>query len=73
MRCRGRQDLFVVECDTLDDVLAVISEGHRNRRIGSHELNKDSSRSHSLLTVHLESESIGASHVSPTIPSALCV
>ena len=52
------QDLFVVECEVLQDVMAVVSEGHRNRRIGSHQLNKDSSRSHSILTVHLESETI---------------
>ena len=50
------RDLFVVECETLEDVMAVVSEGHRNRRVGSHELNKDSSRSHSLLTVYLETE-----------------
>ena len=35
-----------------------IHSGHRNRRVGSHEMNMDSSRSHSLLTLHLESESI---------------
>ena len=52
------QDLFVVECDELADVMAVVSEGHRNRRVGSHELNKDSSRSHSILTFHVESETI---------------
>ena len=52
------QDLFVVECENVDDVMAVVSEGHRNRRVGSHEMNMDSSRSHSLLTLHLESESI---------------
>ena len=52
------QDLFVVECENVDDVMAVVSEGHRNRRVGSHEMNMDSSRSHSLLTIHLESESI---------------
>ena len=51
------RDLFVVQCESLEDVMAVVSEGHRNRRVGSHELNKDSSRSHSLLTVHLEAES----------------
>ena len=28
------------------------------RRVGSHEMNKDSSRSHSLMTVYLECESI---------------
>eukprot|EP00948_MAST-09A_sp_MAST-9A-sp1_P001935 g1935.t1 len=52
------QDLFVVECETIGDLRAVVTEGHRNRRIGSHELNKDSSRSHSLLSIHLESETV---------------
>ena len=52
------QDLFVVECENVSDVMAVVSEGHRNRRVGSHEMNMDSSRSHSLLTLHLESESL---------------
>ncbi len=31
-------------------------EGMKNRKSGSHELNKDSSRSHSILTVYLISE-----------------
>lgn len=31
-------------------------EGIKNRHSGSHELNKDSSRSHSVLTVYLISE-----------------
>jgi hypothetical protein len=35
-------------------------EGTRNRRVGSHELNKDSSRSHSIMTVHVESQAAGA-------------
>ena len=36
----------------------MLHEGMRNRHQGSHELNKDSSRSHSLLTVYLISESV---------------
>lgn len=48
------QNLLVVQCDSLDDMLAVLHEGHRNRRVGSHDMNKDSSRSHSLLTVHVD-------------------
>lgn len=32
--------------------MQVISRGMRNRRIGSHELNLESSRSHSIVTVH---------------------
>ncbi|POM61858.1 Kinesin-like protein [Phytophthora palmivora] len=48
------QDLLVVRCDSLSDVLAVVDEGHRNRRVASHGMNTDSSRSHSLLTVHVD-------------------
>lgn len=43
-----------MQCDTVDDVLAVINEGHRNRTVGSHALNLDSSRSHSILTLFVE-------------------
>jgi hypothetical protein len=32
---------------------SVFAEGARNRRVGSHELNRDSSRSHSLMTLVL--------------------
>lgn len=39
-------DLLPVECSTFDDVMTVVTEGYRNRRIGSTALNKDSSRSH---------------------------
>lgn len=47
--------LRTVECATLEDAMAVVSTGTRNRHVGSHELNKDSSRSHSIMTVHVES------------------
>ncbi|KAJ3272809.1 Kinesin- protein 12 [Terramyces sp. JEL0728] len=46
--------LFVVDCDNLDDCLAVLEEGIRNRTTGSHDMNEHSSRSHSLLTIYLE-------------------
>lgn len=48
------QNLLVVQCDSIDDVMAVVQEGHRNRRVGTHEMNKDSSRSHSIMTVHVD-------------------
>lgn len=59
------EDLMVVECTSIDDLIAVLHEGIKNRHSGSHELNKDSSRSHSLLTVYLISEhkSEGDNHV----------
>eukprot|EP00741_Cyanophora_paradoxa_P009082 tig00000145_g8795.t1 len=50
------ENLFVVECQTMEDVTAVFQEGTRNRTVGSHALNKDSSRSHSIMTVFLEHE-----------------
>lgn len=50
------EDLMVVECTSIQDLNAVMYEGIKNRHQGSHELNKDSSRSHSILTVYLISE-----------------
>jgi kinesin family member 12 len=47
---------MVVECTSVDDLVAVLHEGNKNRRIGCHEMNKDSSRSHSLLHVYIISE-----------------
>ena len=47
---------MVVECTSIADLIAVLHEGNKNRRIGSHEMNKDSSRSHSLLNVYIISE-----------------
>jgi hypothetical protein len=42
-----------VRCENLNDLSAVLEEGHANRRRAGHELNQDSSRSHSLLIVHV--------------------
>ncbi len=50
------EDLLIVECTSIDDLIAVLHEGNKNRRIGAHEMNKDSSRSHSLLNVYIISE-----------------
>ena len=47
---------MVVECSTVDDMLAVLHEGNKNRKLGSHDLNPESSRSHSILTAYLISE-----------------
>ena len=40
----------------MDDMISVLLEGIKNRRSGSHEMNKDSSRSHSILTIYIISE-----------------
>ena len=47
---------MVVECTSIDDLVAVLHEGNKNRKVGCHEMNKDSSRSHSLLHVYIISE-----------------
>lgn len=47
------EDLVIVDCTSIDDLIAVLNEGIKNRKSGSHELNKDSSRSHSLMTVYV--------------------
>lgn len=39
--------------------MSVLNEGVRNRKSGSHEMNKDSSRSHSLMTIYVVSETVG--------------
>ncbi|KZC13333.1 PREDICTED: kinesin-like protein KIF12 [Dufourea novaeangliae] len=50
------ENLFTVECEELDDLLAVLEEGMRNRSVGAHNMNDHSSRSHSILTVNITSE-----------------
>ncbi|KAL3680266.1 hypothetical protein R1sor_023222 [Riccia sorocarpa] len=48
-------NLLLVDCETVDDVFAVLDEGSKNRKVGSHEMNKDSSRSHCIMTLHVDS------------------
>ncbi|XP_067628930.1 kinesin-like protein KIF12 isoform X2 [Eurosta solidaginis] len=50
------ENLFTVDCEELDDLLAVLEEGMRNRAVGSHAMNDHSSRSHTMLTVQIISE-----------------
>jgi hypothetical protein len=50
------EDLISINCENVQDLFAVLEEGIKRRRIGSHELNKDSSRSHSILTVYIIKE-----------------
>ena len=50
------EGLMVVECKKPDDIVEVILQGTKNRKRGTHELNKDSSRSHSILTLYIISE-----------------
>ena len=50
------ENLFVAECESAEDLMAVLEEGIRYRQTASHELNERSSRSHSILTVYIDSE-----------------
>ncbi|XP_044268869.1 kinesin-like protein KIF12 isoform X2 [Tribolium madens] len=50
------ENLFTVDCEELDDLIAVLEEGLRNRAIGKHNMNEFSSRSHTILTVYITSE-----------------
>lgn len=65
---RLHQGIFEVECDSAEDVLAVFGEGTASRRKAPHELNQDSSRSHSLFTVQLISQG-----VDPDLGTPVCV
>ena len=50
------EGLLVRECKKPQDIVEIILQGTKNRKKGSHDLNKDSSRSHTILTVYLISE-----------------
>lgn len=52
------EGLLIADCITADDVIEVIVEGNKNRKVGSHHLNPDSSRSHSLLTIYIKTEDL---------------
>jgi kinesin family protein 12 len=43
------EDLYIFECTNADDMLFMLTEGMTHRAVGSHNLNKDSSRSHSMV------------------------
>ncbi|KAI9337545.1 P-loop containing nucleoside triphosphate hydrolase protein [Obelidium mucronatum] len=52
------ENTITVECQDLDDCMAVLEEGLKNRTTGAHRLNEYSSRSHSIMTVYIDSEYI---------------
>lgn len=47
------EGLSQLDCESVEDAMMVFAEGTRNRKVGSHNLNKDSSRSHCMMTLHL--------------------
>ena len=50
------EELTVVRCEDIGDLFALLDEGIRNRKLSSHDLNKDSSRSHFILSVYVIKE-----------------
>ena len=69
------ENLFVVELDTIQDILAVFEEGifissqanqsseyfipvlgSKNRSVRAHEMNVESSRSHAVMTIYIDSD-----------------
>ncbi|KAH6597859.1 hypothetical protein BASA50_004203 [Batrachochytrium salamandrivorans] len=59
------ENLLIVDCDVLEDSLAVLEEGLRNRTVASHNMNEHSSRSHSVLTIYLEARVVDANEGRP--------
>ncbi|CAL4076028.1 unnamed protein product, partial [Meganyctiphanes norvegica] len=60
------ENLFSIECAELDDLIAVLEEGLRNRAVASHNMNEYSSRSHTILSVEITSEQQADDGVSVT-------
>ncbi|CAK0808388.1 unnamed protein product, partial [Prorocentrum cordatum] len=52
-------DLELIDCASIGDVRAVLETGIHNRRAAPHALNTNSSRSHALFTLHIDSEGVG--------------
>ncbi|XP_039257919.2 kinesin-like protein KIF12 [Styela clava] len=52
------ENLVVREIETLDELMTVLEDGMKNRSVAAHNMNEHSSRSHSILTVHIDSEVI---------------
>ncbi len=50
------ENLFVADCHVAADALACLEEGLKCRSTASHEMNERSSRSHSILTVYVDTD-----------------
>ncbi len=46
--------LAEVQCGSDSEVIRLFAKGMEMRRVAEHQLNRDSSRSHCLLTVHVD-------------------
>jgi hypothetical protein len=62
VRQRPKQGFYVdnlmcLDVGSVQDMVSVAAEGHKNRSVASHKLNMDSSRSHSIFTVYIDAVS----------------
>ena len=48
------ENLFVFECGSPDDALELFNQGLRNKVVAAHNLNHQSSRSHCIFTLTVE-------------------
>ncbi|XP_063713738.1 uncharacterized protein LOC134841636 [Symsagittifera roscoffensis] len=51
-------NLFTVECETIEDIMIILEEGMNHRQMGVSNCNDHSSRSHTLLLCEVSSESL---------------
>ncbi|XP_066058331.1 LOW QUALITY PROTEIN: kinesin-like protein KIF12 [Chamaea fasciata] len=58
-----------VEFDSLEAIVSLLLQGSQRRRTSAHALNRHSSRSHALLTIHIRSRAAGAC---PSKQGTLC-
>ncbi|XP_071848159.1 uncharacterized protein [Apostichopus japonicus] len=50
------ENLFIVECETQDDLLAVLEEGMRQKQMATTNINEHSSRSHTIMSLLVDCE-----------------
>lgn len=64
-------DLKEVPCHSAADVRAVLEVGVQNRRVSATAMNRESSRSHALLTLRIDSERTAAAGEADAVPGTL--
>ena len=70
VRWRKREGFYVpnltcVTCRSAEDAMALVLEGASKRQVRAHKLNAQSSRSHAILTIHVERTSCASDAAEP--------
>ena len=50
------EKLSVFDCTSFEDMMILFNEGMKHKKLGSHAMNKDSSRSHTLFSIYVVKE-----------------